>query len=226
MERQQAMDTAPDPQAVTAQNVARAAPSWRPNLIVFLSNVCIMVLELVAERIIAPHVGVSLYTWTSIIGIVLAGISLGNYVGGQLADRWASRRLLGSIFFLGGLASLGILLVDELNIVANVEWPLTVKILILVTALFFLPSGILGTVSPIVAKLAVRDLERAGRTVGRIYAAGSAGSIVGTFATGFVLTSLFGTHVIVWGVGGLLLLLGLLFFVAGPESASPAEADA
>ena len=49
---------------------------WRPALIVFLSSACIMVLELVAGRIIAPHVGVSLYTWTSVIGVVLAGISL------------------------------------------------------------------------------------------------------------------------------------------------------
>ena len=62
-------------------------------LIVFVSNVCIMVLELVAGRIIAPYVGVSLYTWTSVIGVVLAGMSLGNYLGGRLADRWASARL-------------------------------------------------------------------------------------------------------------------------------------
>jgi predicted membrane-bound spermidine synthase len=53
---------------------------WQPNLIVFISSGCIMILELVAGRMIAPYVGVSLYTWTSIIGIVLAGISLGNYL--------------------------------------------------------------------------------------------------------------------------------------------------
>ena len=40
---------------------------WQPNLIVFLSSACIMVLELVAGRIIAPYVGVSLYTWTSVM---------------------------------------------------------------------------------------------------------------------------------------------------------------
>jgi predicted membrane-bound spermidine synthase len=74
---------------------------WQPNLIVFVSSGCIMILELVAGRIVAPYVGVSLYTWTSIIGVVLAGISLGNYLGGRLADRWASLPLLGGIFLLG-----------------------------------------------------------------------------------------------------------------------------
>ena len=91
---------------------------WRPNLTVFLSSSCIMVLELVAQRIIAPHVGMSLYTWTCIIGVILAGISLGNYLGGRLADRWASPRLLGWIFVLGGLVSLAVLFVDGLDILA------------------------------------------------------------------------------------------------------------
>jgi len=186
---------------------------WRPNLIVFISSSCIMILELVAGRIIAPHVGASLYTWTSVIGVVLAGISLGNYLGGQLADRWASTRLLGGIFVLGGLTSLGILAVDEVDILSKTEWPFITDILLLITALFFLPATILGTVSPVVAKLAVRDLDKAGRTVGNIYAAGSMGSIAGTFATGFLLISWFGTHSIVWGVGLVLLIVGLLFLL-------------
>lgn len=183
---------------------------WRPNLTVFLSSSCIMVLELVAERIIAPHVGMSLYTWTSIIGVILAGISLGNALGGRLADRWASPRLLGWILVLGGLACPAVLLLDEAIVLAAVEWPFIVEILVLITALFFPPAAVLGTVSPIAAKLAMRDLDRAGRTVGQIYAAGAAGSIAGTLATGFLLVPWFGTHVIVWGVGGLLCLLGLL----------------
>jgi MFS family permease len=183
---------------------------WRPNLIVFMSSACIMILELVAERIIAPHVGSSLYTWTSIIGVVLAGISLGNYVGGWVADRWASPRLLGRIFVLAGLASIGILVVNRFVMVPSGPWPLMVKSLLLIAVLFLPPAAILGTVSPIVAKLAVNDLNETGQTVGQLYAYGSMGSIIGTFATGFFLVFLFNTHVIIWGVGGLLLLLGLL----------------
>jgi len=188
---------------------------WQPNLIVFVSSGCIMILELVAGRIIAPYVGVSLYTWTSIIGVVLAGISLGNYLGGRLADRWASLRFLGGVFMLGGLSSFGILAVDVLGRLTPGEWPIVVEILVLTTALFFVPCVILGTVSPVVAKLAVHDLAKTGSTVGKIYAAGTVGSIVGTFATGFLLISWFGTHVIIWGVALVLLALGLLFLLGG-----------
>jgi spermidine synthase len=172
-----------------------------------------MILELVAGRIIAPSVGVSLYTWTSVIGVILAGISLGNYLGGLLADRWASPRLLGVMFFLAGLTSLGVLVIDQFNPMDQVQWPLILEILTLILVLFFLPCTILGTVSPIVAKLAMRDLARAGRTVGQIYAFGTVGSIVGTFLTGFWLISQFGTYTIVAGVAVVLLFLGLLFLL-------------
>jgi spermidine synthase len=188
---------------------------WRPNLIVFISSGCIMILELVAGRIIAPYVGVSLYTWTSIIGVVLAGISLGNYLGGWLADRWASLRFLGGIFLLAGLTSFGVLTVDTLGNTTPNSWPIVVRILVLTTALFFIPCLILGTISPIVAKLAVKDLAKTGITVGKIYAFGTAGSIVGTFATGFVLISWFGTHTIVWSVAAVLLAMGLIFTLGG-----------
>lgn len=192
---------------------------WRPYLIVFLSSACIMVLELVAARILAPFVGVSLYTWTSIIGVVLAGISLGNYLGGRLADRRASLRLLGSIFLLAGLLSLSAL---------TVEWadrtlpglPLVGQILMLTLALFFLPCLALGMISPLVAKLAVTDLAQTGATVGKLYAAGTAGSIAGTFLTGFVLISWLGTHTIIWGVAAILIFLGGLFIAGGRPRAA------
>ena len=186
---------------------------WQPNLIVFVSSGCIMILELVAGRIIAPSVGVSLYTWTSVIGVTLGGISLGNYLGGFLADRWASPRLLGLVFFLGGMTSLAVLAIDQLDPMGQVQWPLILEILVLIIVMFFIPCTILGTVSPIVAKLAMRDLARAGRTVGQIYAFGTVGSIVGTFLTGFWLISQFGTYTIVAGVAIVLLFLGLLFLL-------------
>jgi spermidine synthase len=151
--------------------------------------------------------------------MVLAGISLGNHWGGRLADRWASRRLLGVLFTLAGLACLGVLGVSVLDRYTDLDaitleaLPLIVALGALTTVLFFFPCVLLGTISPVVAKLAVRDLATTGSTVGKIYAAGSVGSIVGTFATGFFLISWFGTHTIVWGVGLVLTLLGLLFLL-------------
>ena len=116
---------------------------------------------------------------------------------------------------MGGLSSFGILGVDALGRFTPGDWPIVAEILVLTAALFFVPCAILGTISPVVAKLAVRDLRRTGITVGRIYAAGTVGSIVGTFATGYFLISWFGTHAIVWGVALVLLVLGSLLLLGG-----------
>ncbi|HZK66520.1 MAG TPA: fused MFS/spermidine synthase [Chloroflexota bacterium] len=186
---------------------------WRSYFIVFVSSACGLILELVAGRMLAPYIGVSLYTWTSIIGIVLAGISLGNYLGGRIADRAPRPQTLGILFFLSGISSLGILAL--LGFVGgsfvDLPIPLIAKIALTTSVLFFLPSVLIGTISPVVVKLTLKDLEHAGSTVGKIYAWSTAGSILGTFATGFVLISWFGTRAIVAGVAVILMLMGLVF---------------
>ena len=195
----------------------RTAPAqgWNGTAVVFLSNACIMVLELAIGRIVAPYVGTSLYPWTLVIGVVLAGISVGNFLGGRLADRWASPRLLGSMFVLSGLASLGILAMDVMESFTSMAGitketlPTIVLLASFAATLCFVPCVLFGTISPIVAKLAVNDLDQAGRVVGRIYAAGAIGSIVGTFAAGFLLLSWLGAHIVIWSVAALFLLLSL-----------------
>src|SRR3984893_1429835 len=183
---------------------------WSACLVVFVSSACALVIELIAGRIMAPYIGVSLYTWTSVIGVVLAGMSVGNYLGGLVADRRASRRTLGLVFLARSVASLGILVVTQAVVVANVRLSFLPRIVFDTTAIFFLPSLVLGMISPIVVKLALADLGRAGNTVGTIYACSTVGSIVGTFLTGFWLISWLGSRAIVWLVAVVLLLMGLV----------------
>jgi spermidine synthase len=182
---------------------------WQSCLLVFIASACTLVIELIAGRIMAPYVGVSLYTWTSIIGIVLAGMSVGNYLCGVIADRRASRRTLGTIFIAGSVACLLILVITDFVIGQTFRLSLLPRIVVYTTAIFLLPSLVLGMVSPLVVKLALADLTRTGNTVGTIYAFSTAGSIVGTFLTGFWLISWLGTRSIVWIVAGVLLLTGL-----------------
>ena len=75
--------------------------------IVFVGSFCLMVIEIVAGRMIAPYLGSSLYSWTSVIGVILTGITLGNAFGGITADRFASRQLLGNTFFISGILMQG-----------------------------------------------------------------------------------------------------------------------
>ena len=184
---------------------------WVSAFIVFVASACTLILELVAGRIMAPYVGVSLYTWTSIIGVVLAGISLGNYLGGKIADRWGSRRTLGTLLFLSGLFSLSILATMSFLDAMPFRLSLVPKILFLSVVIFFPPSCILGTISPVIVKLTLENLKEAGNVVGKIYAFGALGSIVGTFLTGFVLIAWLGTRTIVFIVALILIAMAVAF---------------
>jgi tetratricopeptide (TPR) repeat protein len=185
-----------------------------PSATVFISSFCIMVLELVAARLIARYLGSSLYTWTAVIGVVLAGISIGNYLGGRIADRFNAKKALAVIFALSSAACvLTIILnntVSEWLLLWRLTWPL--RVFTHVSLVFLIPSTLLGTISPVVAKMALERGLPTGRTVGDIYAWGAAGSIAGTFATGYFLILLMGTVAIVWLVGGILLLLAIFYW--------------
>jgi predicted membrane-bound spermidine synthase len=186
---------------------------WWAYLVVFIASGCTLILEIVAGRIVAPVVGVSLYTWTSVIGVVLAGISLGNFAGGLAADRWVGRRTLGIILALGGVASLAVLPVTEImtNYPYPTGFPLVAKIVLMMIAIFFAPAFIISMTTPLVIKLSLLNLDYTGGVVGRIYAVSTAGSILSTFLTGFWLIANFGTRAIVLGVGIVLLLLSVTF---------------
>ncbi len=201
-----------------AQNNPKTPPATSlliPSATVFISSFCIMVLELVAARLIARHLGSSLYTWTAVIGVVLAGISLGNYLGGRVADRFQARKVLAALFVASSGTCVAIVilnnLVGEWIWLWQLSWP--TRVFTHVFLVFMLPSTLLGTISPVVAKMALdRDLPT-GRTVGTIYAWGAIGSIAGTFAAGYWLIGAMGTVEIVWVVGGVLLLMAILYSI-------------
>ncbi|MCH8175307.1 MAG: fused MFS/spermidine synthase [Proteobacteria bacterium] len=200
---------------------ASAAVLLMPSATVFVGSLCIMVLELTAGRLMAAFLGYSLYTWTSVIGVVLAGIAAGNFFGGRLADRYTPRAILIIVFGMAALACgiippLNRLLGDAMLLLA-ISWPL--KVMLHVTALLLLPSILLGMVSPVVATWALQQGLRTGRTVGDIFAWSAVGSIVGTFLTGFLLIPVLGTAAIMLAVAGVLAALSLLFVVQDREQA-------
>lgn len=186
-----------------------------PYMIVFFSSACVMVVELVAGRLIARHLGSSLYTWTSIIGVVLAGISIGNYLGGKIADRWQPERTLGWLFLGSSVACLASLFLNRMvgggahGLLGGSGMSYPVRVVISTLIVFLLPAMALGLVSPVTAKMALLRGRGVGATIGSMYAWGAVGSILGTFLTGFWLIAALGARGVVIAVAGGLALIGL-----------------
>jgi MFS family permease len=232
-----------------------------PNLLVFVSGMSLMITEMVAGRIVAKEIGSSLYTWTSVIGVILSGIALGNYVGGKLADRFEPRRTLTNLFLLSSIMAISVIFFydgmdqhrifladvfaryrpgDPADIVAYPNWlndteratwpyvygsfartlmyPLTpypVWVVGIVAAAFLLPAAMMGTISPVVSKLALERSEATGETIGNIYAWGAFGSIVGTFLPSYLLIAVFGTRGVVCLTSALLAVTAIALPASG-----------
>jgi len=168
---------------------------------VFASGVASMGLEILAGRMIAPQFGSSIYTWGSIIGVFLAALSYGYYRGGKQAATEATNGRMARVFLLTAgyvavLIVLGDLLVRGL---ATVPLPSRFASLPAITLLFGPPTYLLGYVSPYAAELSQK--EGLGEASGHVYALGTIGSIVGAFATTFVLIPSLGVEQIAFAFG-------------------------
>jgi MFS family permease len=203
----------------------------------FIASLGFMALEMVAGRLVQRHLGSSVYNWTSVIGVLLGGLSLGNLIGGKIADRVHDEKQASWLFMAASMLTLTILLLERKDMLDGLKnfvthwgdakigsdtphalisdaiemkgYPWWFRVLSKTTVVFFLPAISMGTVSPIVAKLAVDRVKRSKRTgtaIGQVYAWGMVGSILGTFLTGFVLIDLLGTKGVLLAITALMAL--------------------
>jgi spermidine synthase len=182
--------------------------SWLIYVVVFVASGAILVLEIVAGRIMAPYVGVTLQSFTAIIGTVLAAIALGAWAGGAIADRSDAASALGPVLAIGGVlsvASPSFVYVVGPNLVGSSA----IQTIVLAAVGFFAPAAVLAMVTPLAAKVQLTNLDDAGSVVGNLSAVGTAGALFGTFVTGFLLIAALPSRPITWVVGAVLLILAV-----------------
>ena len=193
---------------MSAQGRPGALPGGLAAAAVFAASGAVLVLEILGVRLLAPYVGLTLETYTTIIGVVLAGIALGAAVGGRAADEVDPRRLLAALLTTGGLLALATVPLVRLCGEAFESSGQAGALAIAVFALLP-PATVLSAVTPVVVKLQLGDLAASGTVVGRLSAWATAGALAGTFCTGFVLVPLLPVRATVIGLGALLVLGGI-----------------
>ncbi len=156
-----------------------------------------MVVEIVAGRMIAPYVGMSLYTWTAIIAVVLAGFSIGNWLGGKIATTkiTSALKVSGGVMMFAAIstgAAGWLLRLLAAPIISHTSEPLVAISLISLGA-FFIPSVLAGIPAPILTVAAMRGRHNSEYALGLMYAVGAFGAIIGTVGAGFVLIPYFGS---------------------------------
>ena len=181
---------------------------------VFISGAVVMMIEIVGSRMMAPYLGTSIIVWTSLIGIILGFLSLGYWLGGKVADVRPSYKIFSFIILLASLFVFIMIFIQApiLSFIqarlSNIYWGTVFSALFL----FAVPSTLLGMVSPYAARLKIKNLDRSGEAVGSLYALSTLGSIVGTFAAGFVLIPFLGTIKILYFLSISLVVASLLAY--------------
>jgi predicted membrane-bound spermidine synthase len=177
--------------------LSRLPPLWVLILLQAGISASSLVVEIVAGRMIAPYVGMSLYTWTSIIAVVLAGFSVGHWLGGRIAafDTDRALRMSGWTMIAAACATAGATLL--LRAFAGPMLEILQHPFAAITALsavaFFLPSLFAGVPAPVLAVVAMRGRDQSERALGAMFAAGAIGAIAGTLLAGFLFVPMIGS---------------------------------
>lgn len=184
-------------------------------LLTFISGALVMVFEIIGARILAPYIGTSFYVWTALIGFVLASLSLGYYLGGKWIDKHPKPTLIAYSLLGAGISLLLVLLTKD----QFLHWVmLHVKGIrasaIISSFILFVPTSVFfGTISPMVAKLLLKEIDKAGKTMGSVFAFSSIGSLVGTFLAGFYLLPAFTLTNILLGIIFTTLFPAIIIFI-------------
>ena len=178
----------------------------------FSSGFSIMGIELLGGRILAPYFGSSVHIWGSIITVFMLSLSFGYLLGGKLSIRHPSLTKYGLIFLVASIMVVPIALFAEpimAFIFSHIE-DSRYGSLLASTALFFIPTIILGMISPYSVRLLVTNSERSGQVAGGLYFVSTLGSALGTIITSFYMVLAFDVNAIILGFAGVLGTLGLL----------------
>jgi MFS family permease len=153
------------------------------NAIVFTCGAALMGMEMAAARVLAPVLGNSIYVWGAVISVVMVALSIGYWLGGQIADRYGAARILPVTVAGAALATVAVPLIASIALQPAASLGPRLGALAASLSIFFVPSVLLATVSPLGVRLvAERGMHRIGRSAGGLYAVSTAGSIVGTRA--------------------------------------------
>lgn len=187
---------------------------------VFLTGACVILIEILGTRVIGPVFGVSLFVWSALLAVTLGSLAVGYYLGGVLVDRAPTQRLLGFVVVTAGLLLAVVPLLARVVVGAAASLGPRSGSLV-AAAVLFAPSLVaLGTIGPIVVRIATPDLRSAGHEVGSVYAISTAGSLIGTFVTAFVLVPALDTNYILLGAAAVLTLVGAVLLALNGRRAA------
>ncbi len=172
----------------------------------------VLVIEILGAKMLTPWFGSSHFVWTAQITITLLALAAGYYLGGWLADRYASLPLMyGGLVVAAAYLSFTVLIRAKLS-AACLELNLALGSIVASLGLYFVPLTLLAAVGPYFIRILAKSLQDVGRSVGRLSALGTVGSVLGVLVTSYVLVPYVRDSVALLGTAAVLVVLAGVYF--------------
>ncbi|MEQ8955834.1 MAG: fused MFS/spermidine synthase [Gammaproteobacteria bacterium] len=196
----------------------RASVIPRPIIVsmAFISGFCIMTVEMLGARIMAPYFGGSLSVWGSIITVFMLALALGYLTGGRLSTHNPNATTYAMFFIAAALFSLPIILFADAimePIFMNIEDP-RYGSLIASVIMYLVPTSILGMISPYSVRLLVENETHSGHMAGLLFFVSTLGSAAGTLGTTFYFVLWMEVNQILWCAISALVLAGCIILLS------------
>lgn len=150
----------------------------------FWAGAAVMAFELVGVRLLTPFFGMGIQIWTIAITVSLAALAVGYWLGGKVIDIRPSVITIAIILFLAAVSLVFVRIFGGYIPIVFGSMSLVTGALCSGIFIMFVPLILLGAIQPVLARLMVGTVTRAGTVVGGLMAAGTIGGIIGTAITG------------------------------------------
>lgn len=191
--------------------VGRTSQGWLLSIglvCFFFSGAAGLIYQVVWTRMLTQIFGNTTYAIATVLSAFMAGLALGSYWFGRIADRGKNDFLLYGIleagvgvygFLIPGLFRLGQMIYNPLFRL-NDSYPLIFNLMLFFLCFIFLvlPTMLMGATMPVLSRFFVRSFTHLGRRVGDLYATNTLGAVLGCGFAGYYLIPTLGMRTTVY----------------------------
>jgi predicted membrane-bound spermidine synthase/Tfp pilus assembly protein PilF len=190
----------------------------------FFSGIAGLIYEVVWTRMLTQIFGNTTYAIATVLSAFMAGLAIGSYLFGRIADRGKNDFLLYGLleagvgiygFLVPRLFELGQTLYRPIFGI-NESYPFVFNLLLffLSFTLLVIPTLLMGATLPVLSRFFVRRLGDLGRKVGDLYATNTLGAVLGCAFAGYIFIPQMGMRRTVFLAAGTnLLIAAVIVFV-------------
>lgn len=183
------------------------------------SGAAALIYEVTWTRSLSIILGSTTYALSTLLSTFMAGLALGAFIGGKLADKAKNLLLVFGLLELG-IGIFGLITIPLIHMIP----PLYFKIyrayhvspslyflfqFLLCALIMLVPTTLMGATFPVVSKKVTTSFDQMGRGVGNAYSFNTFGAILGSFSAGFILMPLVGVRIAAIIAAGLNILVAL-----------------